>query len=103
MSDNKPRKTLRSEVLEFATIMEKKLAEHDDRPGWKHCTPEWLLDRLLEEVMELRWSVLGNGEDDIPREAADVANFAMMLADVCGGLPESARTRALIEIGGKDD
>ena len=87
MSEEK--RYLRGEVRAFARLMEKKLREHDDRPGWKDCDPEWLLDRLLEEFLELWRAVRLAGEDRdfwVPKEAADVANFAMMIVDICGAL-----------------
>ena len=77
---------VRSEVQEFAEAMELELMKHDDRPGWKDCDPFWLLGRLREEVSELE-SVLKNPNRDgkvtkVREEAADVSNFAMMIADV---------------------
>ena len=80
---------LRPEVLAFAQLMEAKLRAHDaDRgaTGWKTATP-WDLWRWLErEVGELRLADRNGDLAAIGREAADVANFAMMLADVRGAL-----------------
>ncbi|MGE7271378.1 hypothetical protein ACQKK5_07950 [Brevibacillus panacihumi] len=67
---------IRSEVTWFAEEMEKKLRENDHKGGWEDCDILWLYGRLLEEVDEL---AAAEG-DDIVREAADVANFAMMIA-----------------------
>jgi hypothetical protein len=63
--------------------MERKLSEHDDRNGWLYdCDDagedEVLMDRLLEEVEEMTDS---DGDDEMINEAADVANFAMMIAE----------------------
>lgn len=44
------------------------------RTGWADCSGKWLLQRLNEETQEL----LNNPSLD---EAADVANFAFMLAE----------------------
>lgn len=76
---------MRTEVRAFAEMMEAKLAMHDDDwPGWKHETKAYLFNRLQEEVDEpLRAMTLGR---DVGQEAADVANFAMMIADRCGCL-----------------
>lgn len=82
----------RHEVRAFARLMEKKLRKHDDRPGWKDETRGWLLSRLRDETEELHRAIHkpdhGQPLDSelIGREAADVANFAMMIADVCGAL-----------------
>lgn len=73
---------LRPEVGAFAVIMEQTLRKHDDRPGWKDCDAEVLLARLYEEVNELA-SAINTGSSTVPKESADVANFAMMIADVC--------------------
>jgi len=76
---------LRPEVAAFAMLMEAELRKHDDRPGWKHCNLDWLLGRLREETGELSDAVFIRGQHTA-EEAADVANFAMMIADVSGGL-----------------
>jgi NTP pyrophosphatase (non-canonical NTP hydrolase) len=80
---------IRPEVLQFALEMEEQLREHDNRPGWKEECPMYLLDRLREEVQELV-EVAITGEAGQPKlvtaEAADVANFCMMIADRWGGL-----------------
>lgn len=93
--------TLRPEVAAFAQLMEAKLREHDDdRDGWKDEDPEWLLERMEEELEELRAPLkartlvphLGEAVAILDRESAgeavDVANFAMMIAAVLGALVE---------------
>lgn len=81
--------------------MEAKLQRNDRKGGWRGCEPGWLLLRLVDEVGELAEAALkvwrqrggppgsGPSEEDIRAvlaEAADVANFAMMVADVSGAL-----------------
>ena len=73
----------RPEVRAFALLMEAELAKHDDRDGWQDCSIEWLLKRLQEEIEEL---AVAPGLQPRGEEAADVANFAMMIADVSGAL-----------------
>jgi len=87
---------LRPEVLEFAKIMERKLRENNEKGGWKTCSTWWLLGRAHEELVELRnaldsWMAkrdFCSGDRirrlaaDVIEEAADVANFVMMIADV---------------------
>lgn len=92
----------RPEVVAFANIMEAKLQENDHKGGWKTDDAEDLFVRLGEECVELSEAIgLWRIQDDwrsaalhllacrknVAREAADVANFAMMIADVCGALP----------------
>jgi NTP pyrophosphatase (non-canonical NTP hydrolase) len=93
------RPDLRPSVAAFAALMERVLRDNDHKGGWQDCEPEWLLMRLRQEVAELdeamqkgtiaRRDESGRTSDwpaDIAREAADVANFAMMIADVRGAL-----------------
>ena len=106
----------RPEVLAFAHLMESKLREHDDRPGWndpsigddeRDDNLRELWDRLSEEANELDdalRSYVGDEHDDLEDrrdpdyardavwEAVDVANFAMMIADVLGGLRTAEST-----------
>ena len=87
---------MRHEVFRFAAEMERTLATHDDRAGWSDETPKWLLTRLIEETVELGQS-LAQGESNavILRRTTNVANFAMMIADVTYGLgPEAAHRRS---------
>jgi NTP pyrophosphatase (non-canonical NTP hydrolase) len=98
----------RSEVLQFAVLMERELRrnDHKGRTGWKNCRPLDLIERVRGEAEELRDLVRDNQvgtlaqpdldckrhewarplRTDIGSEAADVANMAMMVADVCGCL-----------------
>jgi hypothetical protein len=72
---------IRAEILFLAVEMEKKLAEHPDRPGWRGESNDYLFNRLLIELAELQEAIAFGPEIEIIRESADVANFAMMLAD----------------------
>lgn len=86
--------SLRPEVQRFATLMEEALRRNEGKGGWHDDQPEELLLRAYEELGELHREVLrrfrsdepGSWRNRIAREAADVANFALMVADVCGGL-----------------
>jgi NTP pyrophosphatase (non-canonical NTP hydrolase) len=75
---------VRPEVAWFATQMEKRLRENDHKPGWKSESPVWLVERAGDEHQELYNAVSSRSGPDgwVVREAADVANFAMMVADV---------------------
>lgn len=80
---------MRPEVLAFARRMEIVLRRHDAEKGrsWKKMRPVDLLSRLRAEFMELTAAVDSGDAGRILGEAIDTANFAMMLADVVGGLP----------------
>lgn len=87
--------------------MEQQLRANDHKPGWKGEFASNLFPRIAEEADEL-WTALvrhskrlswGDGwvmetdtEQRVGSEAADVANFAMMIADVCGALPSVPTT-----------
>lgn len=71
----------RSAVLRFSAEMEKKLLENDHKGGWGDCRSETLFDLLLEEKNELEEALTSHDERNIIAECADVANFAMMIAD----------------------
>ena len=72
-------------VLWFVALMFEKLDQNRFKMGWDGCTQNWLLDRLEQEVGELRQAITDNKPArDIAYEAADVANFAMMIADNSG-------------------
>ncbi len=81
---------VRPAVVSFAVLMEEVLRAHDHKGGWgpDNCTVDYLLRRLGQEVGELRraWRGWADDRDDArcQHEAADVANFAMMVADRCG-------------------
>jgi hypothetical protein len=98
---------LRPEVAAFAQLMEQALRDNDHKGGWKDCRGGYLWTRLQEEVEELGEAMDAvafaqpmEDRGDIPifrkvlalgREAADVANFAMMIADTNGALKLSRR------------
>ena len=67
-------------VAWFAAEMRMKLYENRHKGGWRDCTTAYLLRRLLEEVGELV-EAQADGRQISAEEAADVANFCMMLAD----------------------
>jgi hypothetical protein len=78
-------------VLVFAKRMEAKLAKNrhkGDREGWLKDHPWNLVERILDETVEVQqcFTDAGSGPqfDDaekLANECADVANFCMMVAD----------------------
>jgi hypothetical protein len=90
---------LRPSVRVFARLMEAKLRENDHKGGWRRCSTGYLTRRCGNELDELRELIhrlarmpnrhpAPTVEESIAigREAADVANFALMLADNLGAL-----------------
>jgi NTP pyrophosphatase (non-canonical NTP hydrolase) len=84
---------VRPEVARFAELMEQKLRANDHKGHWRGSSLSYLIARLREECGELIDAVLYE-EDSTPghitEEAADVANFAMFIADVAGALDVDA-------------
>jgi len=84
---------LRPAVQWFAEQMEAALRRNDHKTGWAGCDQDYLLDGLDQEVKELdracerfdpKTAKRIATNDEIIGEAADVANFAMMIADNAG-------------------
>jgi hypothetical protein len=76
--------SVRNSVLDFSLEMEKKLALHDEdwgSEGWKKATHKAMLRALNAHVAKL-WRLYPIDYDLIISAAADVANFAMMIADL---------------------
>ncbi len=91
----------RDSVKSFSMLMEAVLRDNDHKGGWLECSPLWLLAKLNEEVGELGRAIAieyhpsgrklldypdtngGHGmTNNLVRECVDIANVAMMLADV---------------------
>ena len=66
---------------DFATHMRHKLLLTRHREHWKEATVKFLLSRLIGETVELTDAIESGDRKSIVRECADVANFAMMIAD----------------------
>jgi hypothetical protein len=93
---------VRKELRLFAEVMEQKLVANEHKGGWgsKQCFLTELLGRLEDETRELRAFFTkhcdkcgGSSTTEVPdkndymsviQECADVANFAMMIADRVG-------------------
>lgn len=77
---------LREEVRKFAEGMEQKLRANDHKPGWQNDNIDDLMDRISEELMELKIALLqikDNNYSDAIKETYDIGNFAMMVCDIC--------------------
>jgi hypothetical protein len=87
----------------FVAAMEAELHANSakgDRPGWLTMSREVALLEIYWHAAKLSAAVKNNDKALIQEHSADVANMAMMLLDVCGGLdvqatPPSAPQAAL--------
>ena len=80
-------------VLKFAKMMQYKLDKNKFKESkemnlgsegrtWHQCSITWLLTRLYDELVELNDAINeGKPNEEIQKECADVANFAMMIFD----------------------
>lgn len=66
-------------VSGFAAVMVRQLKRNSDKGHWGNRHNRELFDKLKAELHELEKALINN--HDIIGEAADVANYAMMIAD----------------------
>jgi len=66
----------------FALDMKRKLAANVHKKHWSEVPAIYLYQRMREEEAELYSAIKEGNIQSIIDEAADVANFAMMLADM---------------------
>lgn len=62
----------------FASYMKQKLRENDYKDHPWRCHSEFVRQRIQEEMEELHAAILEGNLEEAIKEAADVANFAMM-------------------------
>lgn len=79
---------MRNALKIFADRMEEELRKNDFRGGWKKENPEMMMAKLWDEMYDLDDQVdhylAGKGDrEQIMKEAVDVANYAMFVADIC--------------------
>ncbi|MEK3658213.1 hypothetical protein NSQ29_01460 [Paenibacillus sp. FSL F4-0236] len=69
---------LRKEVARFTVLMEEQLRANEDKGGWENATQLFLKNELEKNFRRL-WSC--GSHEEFRRRCANIANFAMMLAD----------------------
>lgn len=72
---------LRAETKWFVGEMEKQLKANEHKGGWQDCDSSFLLEELDKNRIKLFWMTKSDTKADICRRAANIANFAMMIAD----------------------
>ena len=91
---------IRPAILKLAAAMEEKLRQNEHKGGWNACDHEYLLNRLLDEYQELVKAVAEYDAEAILEEAADVANFCVMIVDnVFGDMRKSHNDATIPEKG----
>ena len=70
----------RHELNVFSQFMEHKLRANDHKGGWEEMSIDKLFDLMQGEVGELKEALNEGNFVNILFEAADVANYAMMIA-----------------------
>ena len=74
---------VRQPVSWFASKMELVLRENDHKKHWRTCRRSDMLRRIQGEYTELKNAIRNGAEkSQIIKEAVDVANFCMMVADL---------------------
>ena len=78
--------TIRAELAAFASVMEARLKDNAGRGDWRTLNFYYLVAALTSNVGQLIRSFQVDKPDIVLRSAADVANYAMMIADLYGEL-----------------
>jgi len=91
-------KQFQDKARKFASLMSAQLYRNKKKGGWSQLTPEHMLYRIRQELKELEGEVnwreeCGSESSDlfIAMEAADVANFAMMIVDNTVGMDKARK------------
>lgn len=87
---------IRPEVLAFAWLMEMRLREKDAErgQGWKNKTGQELLTPTISKLFRIEKAIRypGSHTQDVVKNAIDLGNFCMMIADVAGVLERPSIT-----------
>lgn len=81
---HKRRKLFKDDLFILQDAMEAKIDRDLHKGTWEDIPVYELLKLLEDEVEELREAILLKPNDEIIKECADVANFALMIAGNAG-------------------
>lgn len=70
------------ELKQFIDAMRYKLKKNEHKGKWEDLNLSTAISRLKDELLELEEAISRGSEIEIILEAADVANFAMMVANI---------------------
>tara|TARA_R110000765_G_scaffold335353_1_gene425749 strand:- start:368 stop:697 length:330 start_codon:yes stop_codon:yes gene_type:complete len=71
-----------SDIWRFVVLMLDKLNRNIHKGHWDNVDVTQAFDLLIDEVEELRAAIKEEDGDSVKLEAADVANFALIIASV---------------------
>ncbi len=74
---------MREQMKNFTNVMETKMLLNEHKGGHARLKIDDLMKLLHQEVRELKTAVEDGDHKEIVMECADVANYAMMIADKC--------------------
>lgn len=75
------RDDIRPQVIRMARMMEFQLRRNDHRGGWHNCDRVYFLEKLEINLRDLRLNLAAGAHEQAQRDCADLANFAMMMAE----------------------
>jgi hypothetical protein len=78
--------SIRPELVAFVRVMETRLKENANRGDWRALNFYYLVSSMASNVGQLVRAFQVDKTDAVLRAAADTANYAMMIADLYGGL-----------------
>lgn len=70
------------DIRRFVDAMVYKLRIHANKGRWEDCNVSDMLPRLKDEAGELEQAIIEGNTMEILAEAADVANFAMIISSI---------------------
>ncbi|HSR13369.1 MAG TPA: hypothetical protein VLS90_18125 [Thermodesulfobacteriota bacterium] len=76
----------RPEIAAFARVMESRLRENSSRGDWRAFNFYYLSACLAANLGHMVRAFQADKADAVLKAAADTANYAMMIADLYGGL-----------------
>ncbi len=74
---------MRQEIENFTVLMETKMLLNEHKGGHERLKLDELMKLLHQEIRELKTAVDDKDYKEVALECADVANYAMLIADKC--------------------
>ena len=70
------------DITAFVDVMIEKLHKNRHKGHWNHVSLHKAVECIIDETKELIEAIRNNDLEEIHREAADVANFALIVSSV---------------------
>ena len=68
----------------FMIAMRNKLEMNTDKVHWSQCNITFLMEGLDRNFDDLTQALINGDKEDVIKSCADIANYAMMIADNVG-------------------